>query len=253
MKSDPFISETCRRDDCETKDCKGKKCHQGHINYSTWKKPDLYLSRFSKWYTSGLIVGPAAKRVSFLCILPIRMQSWAGLCLTTCWRSQGSACRVKRRGTTTSSTGSVLAPLRTSRRSSTLILLTVSRWVGCLGSHGRQGSAFRKTWLTCGILTQIMFGDHQSGNPSAKKEKQRPLLFVSLARNLFLRDYVIRWSQNVLGKGMNNSVSFLTQDTVEFSFYKVLPRECWHMIFWPRICLGFAHSAIIQLIYKLLL
>lgn len=34
VKPDPFLSETCRRDDCETKDCKGKKCHQGHINYS---------------------------------------------------------------------------------------------------------------------------------------------------------------------------------------------------------------------------
>ena len=33
VRPDPFVSETCSKEDCETKDCKGKKCFQGHVNY----------------------------------------------------------------------------------------------------------------------------------------------------------------------------------------------------------------------------
>lgn len=73
-----------------------------------------------------------AKRSALMSILMcvffffFRMQSWVDLCPITCWKSQGFACKVTRRGTTTSSTGCVPGHQRTSRRNYTWTPQTVS-------------------------------------------------------------------------------------------------------------------------------
>lgn len=62
----------------------------------------------------------------FFFFFSFRMQSWVDLCPITCWKSQGFACKVARRGTTTSSTGCVPGHQRTSRRNYTWTPQTVS-------------------------------------------------------------------------------------------------------------------------------
>lgn len=83
---------------------------------------------------SAVTVFVSGIKVCFLsasCV--VSTPSLAASCRTTCWRSRGSADRVPRRGTTTSSTDCAPAPLRTSGRSSTSARRTRSGYCSLIG------------------------------------------------------------------------------------------------------------------------
>lgn len=95
-----------------------KKNHEG-VFY-------LNNNHLSVIYIPVLLTSLMRSDVSWmLCVFPLlvlcgaRMPWWAASCHTTCWRSRGSAGRVQRRETITSSTDCVPERPKTSGRSST--------------------------------------------------------------------------------------------------------------------------------------